>query len=566
MVAKFRAQAAATPIRHYYIASRTERIWWYSSGRENRWQGVGSAGVMMVCLVMLLFGSCTHSGPQGPSHNPKRAFYWFGFLPTQTCLTACFGPETKEALQQFQTMHGVASTGVWGSSSRQALWKYLYTEGHVVSEGGSEVPSNMQPVVSFKDSLSGLKAAGEEQVGICVSELHLMGAKGLLSTISSAPQWKHLPRNASMVALLFAVVVGLLGLGYSVIGLFQGQHGQPVRRRVMRAHWRDDVRGGGPPKTKKQLRMFPGLSHPVCREQEPKYPSHQLHAKSRPSPVDAPGQTYHLIIYDGQVIFGDSPQGDSALRNSPTGLCGSSTSSLQASSKARRPSIPAANAAEQVPKKQASAKSADNHGVALCNLKTKTEGGVGLSQQAGKSITPDNESHDTMRTVLHDVPSALFTPTGLREPLLFEKPVNGQSASKSALHSEAGCIHREGLTRDRLGPSVSGPERKSRVQNGGDQQNKDDVNLIDCVEELRKVVRAAEQNRQAAVHALAEKRQRSLELQVKISRQNEAAVAMEEELVLQLPCYIKIGTEALTKVYKMSLHLSDVSLKQIQET
>jgi hypothetical protein len=221
--------------------------------------------------------------------------------------------------------------------------------------------------------------------------------------------------------------------------------------------------------------MFPGLGHPVCREQEPKYPSHQLHAKSRPIPVDAPGQTYHLIIYDGQVIFSDSPQGDSALRNSPTGLCGSSTSSLQASSKARRPSIPAANAAEQVPKKQVSAKSADNHGVALCNLKTKTEGGVGLSQQAGKSSTPDNESHDTMPSVLHDVPSALFTPSGLREPLLFEKPVNGQSASKSALHSKAGCIPREGLTHDRLGLSVSGPERKSRVQNGGDQQNKDDV-------------------------------------------------------------------------------------------
>ncbi len=38
-------------------------------------------------------------------------------------------------------------------------------------------------------------------------------------------------------------------------------------------------------------------------------------------------------------------------------------------------------------------------------------------------------------------------------------------------------------------------------------------------EELQKAVRAAEQNRQAAIHALAEERQRSLELQVKISRQ-----------------------------------------------
>jgi hypothetical protein len=39
------------------------------------------------------------------------------------------------------------------------------------------------------------------------------------------------------------------------------------------------------------------------------------------------------------------------------------------------------------------------------------------------------------------------------------------------------------------------------------------------VEELRKAVRAAEQNHQAAMHALTEERQRSLELQVKISRQ-----------------------------------------------
>ncbi len=53
-----------------------------------------------------------------------------------------------------------------------------------LQECGSEVPSNMQPVVSIKDSLSGLKAAGEEQVGICVSELlHLMGAKGNLNSI-----------------------------------------------------------------------------------------------------------------------------------------------------------------------------------------------------------------------------------------------------------------------------------------------------------------------------------------------------------------------------------------------
>lgn len=39
------------------------------------------------------------------------------------------------------------------------------------------------------------------------------------------------------------------------------------------------------------------------------------------------------------------------------------------------------------------------------------------------------------------------------------------------------------------------------------------------MEELRKSVQAAEKNRQAAMRALVEERQRSLELQVKISRQ-----------------------------------------------
>jgi hypothetical protein len=453
----------------------------------------------------------------------QRALYWFGHLPTRTCLTAYFGPETTEALQQFQMVHGVPSTGVWGSSSRQALWKHLCAESCESSEGGSDVQSNVQPVASFTDSLSGLKAAGEEQVGIHVSELlRLMGAQDLLSTISSAPEWKHLPRNASMVGLLFTVMLGLLGLGYSVIGLFKGQPGQPVRRRVMRAHWRDDVRGGGPVKTRKQLHMFPGLDRPVHKEEEeePKYPNYRLRAKSKLRPVDAVGQTDRLIIYDGQVILGDSPQGYLALRNSPTGLRGSTNSSSQASSKVRKPPLPVANAAEQVPTKQVNTKTAGNQEEEPSNSKIKREGSVNLPQKAGKSIVPHIESHETLPTAIRNIVSALFTPRGCKEPLLLDKPVNGRTSSRAALQSEAGQgSKREGLTQGKLDSSMSGPARKSRIADGGDQQTKDEANLRDRVEELRKAVKAAEQNRQAAMRALAEERQRSLELQVKISRQ-----------------------------------------------
>ncbi len=63
------------------------------------------------------------------------------------------------------------------SASGTDLWMVV-----VLQEGGSDMQSNVQPVASFTDSLSGLKAAGEEQVGIHVSELlRLMGAQGNIS-------------------------------------------------------------------------------------------------------------------------------------------------------------------------------------------------------------------------------------------------------------------------------------------------------------------------------------------------------------------------------------------------
>jgi hypothetical protein len=303
----------------------------------------------------------------------------------------------------------------------------------------------------------------------------------LLSTISSAPEWKHLPRNASMVGLLFTVVLGLLGLGYSVLGLFKGQPGQPVRRRVMRAHWRDDVRGGAPVKTRKQLHMFPGLDRPVHKEEEEesKYPNYRLRAKSKLRPVDAVGQTDRLIIYDGQVILGDSPQGYLALRNSPTGLRGSTNSSSQASSKVRKPPLPVTNAAEQVPTKQVNTKTAGNQEEEPSNSKIKREGGVSLPQKAGKSIVPHIESHETLPTAIRNIVSALFTPRARKEPLLLDKPVNGRTSSRAALQSEAEQgSKRDGLTQGKLDSSMSGPARKSRITDGGDQQTKDEVSRV----------------------------------------------------------------------------------------
>lgn len=71
------------------------------------------------------------------------------------------------------------------------------------------------------------------------------------------------------------------------------------------------------------------------------------------------------------------------------------------------------------------------------------------------------------------------------------------------------------------------------------------------MEELRKAVEAAEQNRQAAMRALAEERQRSLELQVKISRQ------VPENSMFSLcarSCKIKFGC-GYKPVYPSEIHV-----------
>jgi hypothetical protein len=113
----------------------------------------------------------------------------------------------------------------------------------------------------------------------------------ILSIISSTLEWKRLPRNARLVGIFFTMMLTLLGLGYSILGLFKGQFGQYVQWKVMRAHCHDDVRGGKHVRTNKQLHMFPSLDCLVHKEEEeePKYPNYWLCAKSKLRLVDANG-------------------------------------------------------------------------------------------------------------------------------------------------------------------------------------------------------------------------------------------------------------------------------------
>lgn len=146
----------------------------------------------------------------------------------------------------------------------------------------------------------------------------------------------NLPRNAAIFGLLVGVLVALFSLGYSVVGLFSGQHGQQglsVRRRVLRAHWRDDMSSTSSSKPKRHLDMFPGLDLPVVGEEDFKY---RLRSKSKPSSMNGAGRTDRLILYEGQVLVGDeTPSHVYPFMNGPTSRHSSGNTASQVPPRAK---------------------------------------------------------------------------------------------------------------------------------------------------------------------------------------------------------------------------------------
>lgn len=179
-----------------------------------------------------------------------------------------------------------------------------------------------------------------------------------MSTLSTAPCWRHLPtnvpRNAAIFGLLVGVLVALFSLGYSIVEFFhEQQHGQPVRRRVLRAHWRDDLSGTISTNPKRRLDMFPGLDLPLVGEEDFKY---RLRSKSKPSSMNGAGRTDRLILYEGQVLVGDeTPSHGLPCMSGPASRRGSGKMASQAPPRAKSSLIPG-----QIPTDQTSRKPASN--------------------------------------------------------------------------------------------------------------------------------------------------------------------------------------------------------------
>ena len=147
--------------------------------------------------------------------------------------------------------------------------------------------------------------------------------------------------------------MAMFGLGYSVIGLFSGQHGQQgqsVRRRVIRAHWRDDVSGTSSLKAKRRLDRFPGLDLPLVGEEDFKY---RLRSKSKPGSMNGAGRTDRLILYEGQVLVGDeTPSHIYPFMSGPASRHGSGKTASQVPPRVKSSLIP--GQADQTSPKSAS--------------------------------------------------------------------------------------------------------------------------------------------------------------------------------------------------------------------
>lgn len=279
------------------------------------------------------------------------------------------------------------------------------------------------------------------------------------------------------------VVLALFGLGYSVVGLFQGQNGQPVRRRVMKAQWRDDVRGT---RTRKHLGTFRGLDKVLVKEEDPDYPNYRLRFKSKPSPADTPSRTDRLIIYEGQVIVGDSAQSHPfPFRNGPANGHGSVNYNPEVPPKIKTKVQPDHKRINNVringtreeffpvdvtPSKRVNNEKVHGYGGnERSNYKTEPAGMASTSQKARKKNEPQparEKADDISPNLVRNFLSALFTPRGLGQAL--EEP--------SKVRVSPGNTQANGSGRDREGSIQEKPERK-----GGSQwQDTDEVSTEYC--------------------------------------------------------------------------------------
>ncbi|BBM98874.1 hypothetical protein MPTK1_1g16870 [Marchantia polymorpha subsp. ruderalis] len=501
----------------------------------------------------LRFSGDLREGDSGPQVlNLQRALFWLGHLPGLS-LTGYFGPETTRALQEFHTVHGVPSSGVWGFHSQQALRKHLQPESYRLdtveklgTKGSSKSSSRLSEIWPLAKSISGKMVHSGHHARRAVQLWYSKTLPGstdmtdFMASVSSAPQ---LSSVSGRVGLFLIGIVVLSSIAKVWIALFGRPQGQPVRRRVM--SWRNDVNLRE--STRKTLRTQSGRPQGPLKISENDGFVRRPRNRSLPTSKEQQENNHNLldrlVLFDGQVLRGDGPSNAKSLPSISSGLDVLAQNSSD---------DPSRSSVWNKVSHMSPAELPHHSGVDVEQEKTvygfdryvKLEADPPRKYQLFSQIetssrlsgrdpsrpardTPYDSPNPSWPAWMGNFFSNIF-PDKERyssQKLAFRRTVRRGNSPVRTKFSEK--VSSEGKSSLRLNRVDRVPVDENDL---GKWHEDDESDLRRQVEEMHRTVQAANQTRMSAMRALAEERMRSLELENKISRQKEAAASLEEEV------------------------------------
>lgn len=416
----------------------------------------------------------------------QKALFWLGYLSKQSHITGYFGTETKQALSEFQEAHGVSRTGIWGALSKQALWHTISGEilHRVVDEKASKPEEALKADTAGKSDIS-------------MQAWQLWSPLKLADSITGGMpegEWRLL----SGIALVVAGI--LFGLTISKSSTRESRKGNSVKRRIIPSSEQENPTL--PSQVDKLSEHSSGSNGAAAVDK-----ISQL-ASKKPAyitDVETVGQVDSAHVQDKTMIRDPLPELKTGRRVQYT-AASSTTYGLG------KKAIYASGISSQ---KDTSSKSVES---IKRGKQLESWGRPAGVLESSSSMAEDSR------------PEPLSS--SRRGPARFQREGNEPSENTSLQVS----VSRNTPTTSRRNtvarPSKNLYDESSFPKSEGisTMQGQDEPNIKKRIEELRKAVEAAEENGQAAVHALAEERKRSLELEGKIRRQRESAAALEEEV------------------------------------
>ncbi|KAI5067990.1 hypothetical protein GOP47_0016335 [Adiantum capillus-veneris] len=404
----------------------------------------------------------------------QKALFWLGYLSKQSHITGYFGIETKQALREFQEAHGVGQTGLWGPLSKQALWHSVSAE---ILHRAVDEKSSKSAAVQNCDS----RSKSDIFAQVCQSWTPMK-----LADVFKAAMPEGDSRLVSGIAFL---VVGILfGLLISRVSSLPAQNNL-VKRKIVR--FNDLEKHNSQSSDEKKVSTSPSTNGASIESNISQLTSRK---PAYTTDTNALGEADALGVHEKKLFprwrhISSLGHGVQNGTPKPYGVSKKDVYAPAPFQKTRNSKL----GTESMRGKQPG----------QCSRSIRQSGSVSRMREDSKPTAPSSIARET---------------AGLCEDNESMFPSKNSFAGQ----------------RDELqGGSMRFDNDFRLVKDDGAAavtQGEEEPSVRKRIEELRKAVEAAEQNGQAAVLALAEERERSRELEGKISRQRESAAALEAEV------------------------------------